>query len=175
MIRAITIASLIAPLVGCGPLVTPMVVRLTEENQARVDESWVNMFSPPQRLDRTLLLDTLVMNQMHERGVDELRLVSKKRVGDALVVMEVDFNRLEPDFDAFTVTYINAPGMEARRERYTFDEVRERLQFLARDDEVLAEPGLTEEQLQQLALESQARRAARMKEIEAATQPAVTP
>lgn len=176
MIRAFTIAPLVALLVGCtGVLSTPMVVRLDQEQQAKVDDAWVNMFSPPSRLDRGLLLDTLVTRQMHHLGVDELRFVSKKRVGDALVVMEVDFNRLEPDFDAYTVTYVNAPGMEARRERYTFDEIRERMQFLAASHFVVEDEKLTDEQRQQLALERQASREARMKEIEAATQPAVTP
>lgn len=173
MIRTSILALLLSQIVGCGILgAVPMVVRLDEKEQADVDSSWVNMFSPPQRLDRELLLDTLLSNQMHERGIDELRMVSRKRVGDALVVMEVEFNRLDPDFDAYTVTYINGPGMELRRERYTFDEVRKHMQFLAGQPEVLSSAELTEEQRQQIMSESQARREARAEAVRSATQPA---
>ncbi|MBI5863205.1 MAG: hypothetical protein HZB38_01575 [Planctomycetes bacterium] len=173
MIRALLLISLLLTATSCGPLGgVPIVTRLDSEEQANVDQSWANMFSPPQRLDRTLLLDTLLSGRMHERGVDELKLVSKKRVGDALVVMEVDFDRLSPDFDAFTVTYLDAPGLEMRHERYTFDEVKGRLQFLSGIDDVISSPDLSDAERERLTEERRQQIEARQKEIQAATQPA---
>src|SRR5262245_35896706 len=63
MIRATLVGVLVIVNVGCGPLATPMVVRLDAEDQAKVDDAWVNMFSPPNRLERELLLDTLISGQ----------------------------------------------------------------------------------------------------------------
>jgi hypothetical protein len=155
-------------LLGCaGVLTAPMVTRLPDDAQAEVDNAWQNMFSPPTRLDRGLLLDTLLRHQLHQLGVDELRFVSKKHVGDALVVMEVDYNRLDPSFDAFTVTYISAPGLEIRRERYTFEEIEGRMNFFW---SVPAEQG-TEPDLAEHAQNVQAR----LLEVKAATQPADSP
>ena len=38
--------------VGChGPLTKPMVDRLDEQIQQTVDDAWLNMFTPPDRLD----------------------------------------------------------------------------------------------------------------------------
>ncbi|MCK4660595.1 MAG: hypothetical protein KAV82_13825 [Phycisphaerae bacterium] len=116
--------------IGCGPLTAPMVVRLNDEYQQKVDEAWVNMFSPPGRLDRALLLDVLLCNQFHQLGVDRLRLVSEKRVGEGLAVMEVRFDRNDPTFDDFTIAYLDGEGYEVRRERYPRGEIEERIKFL---------------------------------------------
>ena len=94
--------------VGChGPLTKPMVDRLDEETQQKVDDAWLNMFTPPDRLDRTLLLDVILSGQLHQYGVDYLRLVSEKHVGDGLVVMEVRYDREDPAFDEFSVSYVD--------------------------------------------------------------------
>src|SRR5262249_2083604 len=116
MVRWAPVLTLIL-LSGCGGILTvPMVQRLDPEAQQQVDGIWSNLLTPPNRLDRTLLLDALMANQLHESGVDELRMVSKKRVGDGLAVMEVDFERERPEADGFTFTYVSSPGLEIRRE-----------------------------------------------------------
>ena len=117
--------------VGChGPLTKPMVDRLDEGTQQKVDDAWVNMLTPPERLDRTLLLDVILSGQLHQFGVDYLRLVSEKHVGLGLVVMEVRYDREDPAFDEFTVTYLDSEGYEVRRERFTREDVNERVDFL---------------------------------------------
>lgn len=117
--------------VGCrGPLTKPMVDRLGEETQQKVDDAWANMFAPPDRLDRILMLDVILSGQLHQFGVDYLRLVSEKHVGEGLVVMEVRYDREDPMFDEFTVAYLDREGYEVRRERFTREEVEERIDFL---------------------------------------------
>ena len=74
--------------VGCGPVTKPMVTRLDEDQQRSVDAAWECMFSPPDRLDSTLLLDVLIANQAHQLGVDSLWLISEKRVSGGLIIMD---------------------------------------------------------------------------------------
>lgn len=155
--------------IGChGPLTKPMVDRLDEETQTKVDAAWTSMFTPVDRLDRTLLFDSILSGQLHQFGVDYLRLVSEKKVGDGLVVMEVRFDLEEPSFDQFSFTYVDGDGSELRRERFTREEVEERVDFLfspiMMDEDM--DPELYE-QRQQLAV----RRKARRKEIEAVLAP----
>lgn len=122
---------LIAPLVGChGPLTKPMIDRLDEKGQAKIDEVWENMIAPPDALDRTLLLDVILSAQLYQHGVDSMRFVSEKDVGENLVVMEIRFDREEPRFDEFSVSVIDASGVEVRRERYGRDEINEEVNLI---------------------------------------------
>ena len=70
-----------------------MVERLRPEEQRVVDESWLNMLSPPERLDRWRLLDVLVVGSFYEHGVDRLSFVSEKDVWGGRVVTSVYFDR----------------------------------------------------------------------------------
>jgi predicted small lipoprotein YifL len=157
---------------GCkGPLGLPMVERLSDEQQQHVDEAWQNMLTPVDRLDRTLLLDSLLMNQFHHYGVDRLCMTSEKNVADGRVVMAVRYERSSPNLDEFELTYVDGEGNELRRERYTHEEVLRRFNYLwlgpvcaQRSDGDASSEGI------------RWRRAAyddRMKEIRAATQPSV--
>jgi hypothetical protein len=112
---------------GCnGPLDLPMVERLEPESQQTVDKSWLNMLSPPERLDRSRLLDVLVTSDFHQRGVDRLNLTAEKDVWGGRVIMAVYFDRAHPAFDNYSLAFIDAQGQERRRERCTFAEVKER-------------------------------------------------
>lgn len=160
---------------GCtGPLTKPMVDRLNEETQQQVDEAWLNMLTPPDRLDRTLLLDVILSMELHQLGVDHLQMVSQKRVGDGLVLMEVRYDRANPTFDEFSISFIDARGDEVRRERFTREEVTQRFEFLFD----AAKPTCSTEPADQddVALQAewkrrQAQREVRIEEIRAATQP----
>lgn len=153
-----------------------MVPRLAKEEQERVDSSWNNMFSPPGRLNRVLLLETILAHGFHQVGVDRLQLVSEKRLADGMVVMEVYFDRERPAFDTFTVTLYDAKGVERRRERYTREEVEHRCEALGRmatiahvrADEVDAERREEFEKQQVWCVR-------RLEQIAAATQPAAQP
>ncbi len=124
---------------GCaGPLTQPLVWRLDLERQAKVNEVWEDMFATPDRLDRTLLLDVLLVSRLFQRGVDHLHMVSEKQVGDGLVVMVVQFDREVPENDSFTVTYLDPDGMEVRQECFTRDEVVDRMEFLFTPIELIA-------------------------------------
>ena len=83
--------------IGCGPMSKPMVVRLEEESQTAIDGAWENMLTPVDRLDRILLLDTVLANQLHQLGVDHLHFVSEKEVAGGVLIMEVVFDREEPE------------------------------------------------------------------------------
>lgn len=170
---------LILGVLGCeGPLTVPVVERLEPEDQKAVDESWLNMLSPPQRLDRSLLLDTVLTNHFHQRGVDRLNLTSEKDVWGGRVIMTVYYDKAHPAFDSFTVAYIDAHGQECRRERYTFEEVKGRVPVLVGP---VTEPGTppasTPEEIEQQrkTQEEMANWLARQILIRAATRPAGQP
>lgn len=161
-----TVGILIA---GChGPLTKPMVDRLDDETQKKVDDAWVNMFSPPDRLERTLLLDCVLCSQLHQFGVDRLQLVSEKDVKDGRVVMEVRFDREAPEFDEFTMTYLDGGGHEVRRERFARDEIQDRVEFLLSAEAVTDE---MDTELREGIEQRTAEREARLAEIRAALGP----
>ncbi len=190
LLAFLSVATLLA---GCGPMTHPMVSRLTEDEQAQVDEAWTQMFLPPERLDRSLLLDVLLSFELHQVGVDRLALVSEKRVGQGRVIMTVNFDRASPAFDEFTIAYVDEAGCELRRERYTSAEIMDRLAFLfgeGRPRELcwgyaavqVTEASESGEEQAAAENEEAQRRGARSKELEArvleiqaATQPAEEP
>ncbi|MFH1748000.1 MAG: hypothetical protein ABIG44_13275 [Planctomycetota bacterium] len=154
---------------GChGPLSKPMVDRLDDETQQKVDGVWLNMFTTPDNLDRTLLLDVILSGQLHQYGVDHLRLVSEKYVGDGLVVMEVRFDREDPAFDEFSVSYIDSMGHEIRRERFAREEVEGELYFLFSPEEVTDDMDAETRMTTELRI---AEREARFEEIQAILAP----
>ena len=166
--RLMLVAICLLP-VGChGPLTKPMVDRLDEETQEKVDDAWLNMFTPSDRLDRTLLLDVILSGQLHQYGVDYLRLISEKHVGDGLVVMEVRYDREDPAFDEFSVSYVGAEGYETRRERFTREEVEEEIRFLFASEEVTDDMDADTRAAVELRI---AEREARMEEIQAVLTP----
>ncbi|HPF38206.1 MAG TPA: hypothetical protein P5081_00650 [Phycisphaerae bacterium] len=150
---------LIALVVGCrGPLAVPMVDRLDEKSQAEIDEVWGNMLTPPNGLDRELLLDVILSQQLHQHGVDSLRFISEKQVGEGLVVMEIRFDREDPLFDEFSVSYVDRRGRELRRERYSREDIDEEIRLLTEmSADASGEAGQTDE----LTEEQAARRAER--------------
>ena len=153
----------------------PMVSRIEPERPKEVDNSWENMFTPPDRLDDLLLLDVILANRFYETGVDRLEMTSQKRVKDGWVTMEVGFDREHPELDEFVVTLVNGKGIELRRERYTREEVDARFEFLslAKGGVVVTPAG---EDVQQTPEALEARRVevqARLEELCAATRPAV--
>ena len=153
-----------------GPLGIPMVERLSDDEQKQIDEGWGNMFTPAERLDRELLLDTLITYQLHHRGVDSLRLVSEKRIGENLVVMEIRFDLDDPEHDEFEISYVDSEGYELRRERFSHGEVLGLVNYLFCTSVFLPdkdEPPSDEE------LQRQAKHEARMEAIRTATQPTV--
>ena len=175
------VCAALALVAGCGPTMYPMIDRLPEEAQKQVDDSWGNMFTPPDRLDRTLLLDVLLVNQFHQRGVDRATMVSEKDIGARRAVMTMRFDRRNAAFDEFTISLVDDQGRECRRERYTADEIRDRLDYLRshawamsgdleESDETDPRDRLKRARLQEsLTREYQARTL----EIQAATQPSV--
>ncbi len=177
--RLLLLASIVS---GCGPTTHPMVVRLPPEEQAQVDDAWVNMLSLPTRLDRVLLLDVLLTHQMHQLGVDGLEMTSYKETDNGLVIMEIRYNRFEPSSDRFEFIYEDDTGTELRREVYSGADVEDRFSFLfdvgprwasATSSDVGPQTEeLAREEIEARVRQRQADRAARMEVIRAATQPA---
>ena len=58
---------------GCGPLLSPMVIRLDEKNQANFDLLWNEALNPIDRLDRLQMLDLAMGGQLHQLGETELK------------------------------------------------------------------------------------------------------
>jgi len=173
--RSVALSALVG-IGGCGPLTVPMVQRLEEKDQQQIDEAWSCMLSPPDRLDRTVLLDTIISFQLYQLGVDSLRMVSDKSVDGGTVVMEVRFDRGEPDHDEFTFVYRDARGRDVRRESYTRSEVEERVKVLFEPVCLPSEPEIVA-QMDPQEVEDLRRRQAEQDEaqeaVRAATQPAI--
>ncbi len=178
-----TLLLLSLALVGCsGPLTWPMVTRLNPEEQESVNQSWTNMLSPPERLDRGLLLDVIIASSMYQQGIDRLMMTSEKDVWGGRVVMTVAYDRAQPAQDSFTIVYTDAQGCERRRERYSFREVeaRVRLHFEA-PAEAQTQPATPAEEVEQMRQAERemadrlADRLARQILIQAATRPAGQP
>lgn len=164
---------------GCSsPMGLPMVERLEPEHQRAVDQSWANMLSPPERLDRSRLLDVVVANSFHEQGVDRLNFTSEKDVCDGRVIMTVYYDRAHPAFDSLSVVFIDASGQERRRERYTFEEVKHRASSLfTPTSQPSTQPATTPAEIEQQrrAEQEMAERLARQILIKLATRPAGEP
>jgi hypothetical protein len=89
---------------------------------------WDSMLTPAQRLDRDTLLDAIVLNQLHDVGVDEIHMCSTKKLTDGrVVVMNVQFERDDPATDQFTFALKNRWGWTLRKERYTGKQVLSRI------------------------------------------------
>lgn len=132
--------------VGCSPLALPMVPRVDEEGQARYEEVWGNL----QReavgdADRQLLLDAMIVGQLHVMGVDRFEARSEKRIeAGGAAVMEIRFDRHNPPMDRFTLTFLDETGAEVRRETYLRHEVDESVKYLMGPHQLPDEPPLEE-------------------------------
>lgn len=111
-----------AALTACGPMVSPMVPRLSDEEQKVADQEWHNLVTPPDRLDRDVLYCALTMFQLYQLGVDRADFHSEKRVGDMRVVMDVRYLKDVPNADAFYITIYDLDGKVLRSERYSRDD-----------------------------------------------------
>ena len=167
-------------LAGCGPMARPMVVRIEEKDQVQINEAWENMLSPPGRLDRILLLDTVMAYQLYQVGTDRVYFGSDKHLRDGVVTMEVFFDRRSPESDRFTIRYVNGRRQQELYETYLRQEVDDRFEFLfpsvAERNETSGDAAkLSEEEWKAREAELAAQRETRRREIEAATQPACAP
>lgn len=171
--RTLIAILMVASAIGChGPLTKPMVDPLNEEDQKTIDDSWTNLLTPSDRHDRLLLLDVILSKQLFQVGVDRLQMTSEKTVGGDLLIMEVRFDRQQPEFDQFTITLVGHDQRELRREKFTRFEIDERLMYLYDSSCDYENP---EEMTPSEIAECEAIRAernARFHEMAAATQPA---
>jgi hypothetical protein len=123
---AIVIVLLCAlPLAGCGPMMFPAVERLDPQEQAEVDGVWDAMLNPAAKADRQVLLDALLLQQLHQRGVDRLILRSEKLFTGGTAVLEVFFERANEAADRFELTVLDMDNKVARHESWPADEVIE--------------------------------------------------
>jgi hypothetical protein len=166
---------ILSALSGCGPLSVPGVRRLAPDEQAIVDGMWGNMLTPPARLERDVLLDTILSFELIKTGVDRLTMRSEKDVAAGKVVMVVRFDRRDPSVDTFAVELLSGTGAVLRSERYSREEVfahaqalREALTIRSVDAGTRPTTMPSETQEERSAREAYERRMAR---IAAATQP----
>jgi hypothetical protein len=108
----------------------PMSLRLSDEDQQKIDAVWNNMLTPVNRVEHETLLDVTVSNWLYQWGVDRLHFVSEKYLPSGKVVMEIDCDRANPAADQFTITVLNDRGQTIRRERYSRAEVDESAKML---------------------------------------------
>jgi hypothetical protein len=146
---------------GCGPLQRPMVARLGEEGQKKIDESWEKALAPVNQLDHQTLLDVFITTGAYQLGVDKVYFCSEKRFSKGLVIMEIHYDRAAPAVDRFEVKVLDNAGKIVRQERYTRDEVQKTTEDL---NVFLPDPAKDEKEPPALA-EKRAQREARMKKI----------
>lgn len=129
---------------GCGPLPNPpLPARVDDETQKSINASWEKALSPVDRFDQQSLLDVLLTTYAYHHGVDKLEFRSEKTFSGGVVVMEVHFDRAEPDRDCFTVTVKDRQGKVRRRERYDRNQIETTARELTSDLATLrkARPG----------------------------------
>jgi hypothetical protein len=160
-------------LVGCGPVMSPFLIKLKPEEQKIVDSEWENMFTPSNRLDRDLLLDVLTAQQELQLGFDRLHVTGEKYFTSGRAVVEADFDRGNPDSDQLTITLYDLQGRTTRRERYGRKEIKARWDEMSGDRyyHIVARKEGTVETPEQRELRLEMEK--RVKRIQGATQPAV--
>lgn len=173
MIRVSLLAFACVPLngAGCTALTRsgPMPERLSPEAQATVDSSWNNALNPPNRIDRTLLLDVLRSYQLYWHGIDRIDARIEKALAHGRVVMILHYDRrLADNENDFIVTAYDRNGSVVRTERYSRADIDERDWLY----EVNLPRDLAPEKREAEAKARELRIKARMKEIRTATQPA---
>jgi hypothetical protein len=110
---------------GCGPMRMPMPVRLDDESQKSFDQAWEKALTPVGRFNHQGLLDVFLLTQAYQAGVDKLTLRSEKKTAAAVVVMEIEFDRLKPEQDRFEVKIYDHGRKLLRRESYSRKEVED--------------------------------------------------
>lgn len=108
---------------GCGPILTPMIPRLTEEQQSQVDQMWQNLLTPPTRVSHETLLDVLMNHMLYSFGTDRATYRAEKVVRNHLVLMEITFDRHRPNFDRFTVAVHGPDGSLLRQDHYSRQDI----------------------------------------------------
>jgi hypothetical protein len=148
---------------ACGPILTPMSMKLDDQQQKRVDKGWERALHPADRLDHQAMLDVIMATGIFQLGVDRMSYRSEKWYSDGLVVMEICCDRFAPAVDRFEVSVFDQAGRRTRFERYTRAEVERTLHDLWVGPEATTRPASTEAQRQATA--QQAARLARIREL----------
>ncbi|HEX3147701.1 MAG TPA: hypothetical protein VHR66_06430 [Gemmataceae bacterium] len=131
-VLVVAAALAIIPIVGCGPMGSgPMPPRLQADEQKKIDDAWENALAPVDHLDRQAVLDTLIVSQAFQAGVDRMEFHSEKKFSGGLVVMEIHFDRAKPNDDRFEITIRDAAGKELRHLVYNRTEVETTYQELS--------------------------------------------
>ena len=144
---------------GCACFsIKPMPDRLSDEAQRQLDYSWEHLVAHEADVERTTLLDVVLVMQAWHQGVDRLYLRSEKHVGNMLVIMETDFDRADPDGDVFAVSFLDPSGDVVRRETFTPAELDDTLcLFMTPEGEVEGETAADREQRLARVAEKQVR------------------
>jgi hypothetical protein len=103
----------------------PMPVRLGDDSQKDLDQSWDKAFTPVERFNHPTLLDAFLLTHAYQIGVDKLSFRSEKKVAVRTVVMTIEYDRLKPDEDRFEVKIYDLVGKLLREERYDRKEVED--------------------------------------------------
>jgi hypothetical protein len=119
MLRVTAMAIVSAGLGGC--VMPPVVGKLSPEDQAAVDAAWNRMFDPVHRLDRTALLDAVLLGNLWfpiGAGQDRATMRAEKDFAGGTVVTELRHDRAAPQNDTYTVTVFDRSRRVVRRESW---------------------------------------------------------
>lgn len=118
-----------AALCGCGPLQSPMPVRLDDQGQKDLDQAWDKALTPVDHFDHAAMLDAFLVSQAYQVGVDKLTFHSEKKVAAGTVVMDIQFDRSTNE-DRFAVKVVDPAQKLLRQETYYREEVEKAYQDL---------------------------------------------
>ncbi|HEY2783673.1 MAG TPA: hypothetical protein VGJ05_01750 [Fimbriiglobus sp.] len=124
---------------GCGPMTSPMPVRLSVDEQENINNAWDKALTPIGKLDRQAVLDLMVLRYAFEVGVDKLDFRSEKLFKGGKVVMMIAFDRAKPELDRFDFTVFDEAGKEVRTERYSRDDIELANRVFYRQNRILQE------------------------------------
>jgi hypothetical protein len=97
--------------------------RLEDVIQGSIDQSWNKALTPVDKLDHQSLLDTFLLTQAYQIGVDKLSFRSEKQYAAGTVVMEIAFDRSKPEQDRFEVKIYDQNQKLVRQETYQREEI----------------------------------------------------
>ncbi len=110
-------------LCACQTRLHPVVMPIDDETRARVNELWNAVLKSPAAPDRELVLDAIVMGELHHMGVDRFWFRSEKKFEGGWVVLSNYYDRSAFQEGQFTVEVFDHDRLLLSRLTYSDKEV----------------------------------------------------
>lgn len=121
--RRIVMLSLFVSITACSPRLHPIVLPLDDETRMKVDRLWNKLLENPSDPDRELVLDAIVLGELHHTGVDQFWFRAEKRFDEGFAVITSQYDRYALFEGSVTVEILDRNRSLLRRLTYSDREV----------------------------------------------------